>query len=343
MGKTQRLASFCRLCLTKTQNKVPVFDENNSIGHLLQLIEIKVNSSVEPDAVVCYDCVVTLEGFFQFKEQCHVNDEFVKNIPVEEELSAYSDEELQEENSDGNRDEEDEESETIDPADDPEDSQSSEYIQSKRKASVSATPNKAKKLKPLDANDLEEIEKECAVYNVPSKSTSLPQVEEMLVLAESYPDFFYFEKCHRSTYFSMIFYGERYNSALFTERYTYWQCSHRKKYRCPAQVCVTNDYQTFERRYDHSHKDIKDKEGTLYTPLQALPEIFDTCREVVVRKRAQRRKKLLEKYKKKQSGSVKNKDATVECSLKEEEEVPLENDEPQDYDYEAEALDSSDE
>ncbi|XP_055527905.1 uncharacterized protein LOC129720445 [Wyeomyia smithii] len=347
MDKKIRLASFCRLCLTKTQNRVPVFDDNNSVSHLLQLIEIEIDSTIEPNAVVCYDCVVTLEGFHQFKEQCHVNDDFVKNIPVEDEESNFSDDEQQQEHVDVSYAEDDEQS---NPPDDPDYSQSSENVRTKRKASGSANlKNNAKKPKPVQDIDMEKIEKECAAYNVPTKATK-PALEEMQVLAESYPDFFYFEKGHRSTYFSMIFYGEKYNSALYTERYTYWQCSHRKKYTCPAQVCVTNDYQTFERRYDHTHKDIRDKEGTLYTPLQALPDIFRTCREVVLRKRAQRRKKLLEKYKRKQSNCVQSDDDSQENTVKEE-DMQSENEESKmvddsnennDYDYVVEDLDSSD-
>uniref|UniRef100_A0A8D8B4Y3 (northern house mosquito) hypothetical protein n=1 Tax=Culex pipiens TaxID=7175 RepID=A0A8D8B4Y3_CULPI len=76
------LASFCRLCLTKTASKVPVFGgDQENVTNLLALIELSINPETESDAVLCFDCVVTLETFLQYKDQCHVNDAFLKTLP----------------------------------------------------------------------------------------------------------------------------------------------------------------------------------------------------------------------------------------------------------------------
>ncbi|XP_058835013.1 uncharacterized protein LOC131692151 [Topomyia yanbarensis] len=296
MGNKTRLASFCRLCLTKTQNKVPVFSEDNTVENLLQLIEIQVNQGVEPDAVVCYDCVVTLEGFFQFKEQCHVNDDFVKNIPVVDETSNYEEDEDEADNYDYIEEEDVEDNEHSEPIDELEEKVTIEELvipKSKRKASQSPKMAPTAKVGKISSKSMDADE---VASKFPRKAHG-PTIEEMQVLEDSYPDFFYFEKGPRTVYFTLVFYGERYHSALFTERYTYWQCKHRIKYHCPAQVCVTNDYKVFERRGEHTHGDLPFKEGKIFTPLQALPELFAACRKVVLRSRTKRRQKLLEKHK----------------------------------------------
>ncbi|XP_058462059.1 uncharacterized protein LOC131437033 [Malaya genurostris] len=305
MGKKTRLASFCRLCLTKTKNKVEIFGEERTVENLLQLIEIQVDENLEPGAVVCFDCIVTLEGFYQFKEQCHVNDDFVKNIPPEEETSNFDDE-LEEEDDSNRRDVEDDDDEVDEPVETIEEEEvfTQEMVSPKAKRKCESPKNSPKSktirrhIKPIDP---EKVEKECAALNISRRAMSGPTLDDLLVLADSYPDFFYFEKGPRSIYFTLVFYGERYHSALFTERYTYWQCKHRIKYRCPAQVCVTNDYKSFERRCEHTHGDLPFKEGKIYTPLQALPELFEACRKVVLRGRAKRLQKLLDKHKQKQA------------------------------------------
>ncbi|XP_055625166.1 uncharacterized protein LOC129767912 [Toxorhynchites rutilus septentrionalis] len=317
MSNTVRLASFCRLCLSKTSNKVPIYGNGVSLENLLQLIEIKIDPDDEPDAVVCFDCMVTLEGFYQFKEQCHVNDEFVRNIPKnvdsnntaeeeDDELSCdYLDEVENESNKDyaDNYQEVEEENETVKyeimQIEEPEEPK----VQLKRKAIspnsdklVTKPPNANSKIQSPETLDAEVIEQKCAKLLVPTRPSKGPTIDDLQVLADSYPDYFYFEKGPRSVYFTLVFYGERYHSALFTERFTYWQCIHRRKYQCPAQVCVTNNYQKFERRYEHTHGELPEKEGKIFTPLQALPELFQACRKIVIQKRAKRRQKLLDKY-----------------------------------------------
>lgn len=170
---------------------------------------------------------------------------------------------------------------------------SSKNVQQKKQAAKEPKPVKPKEddskcdedidLDPDEEQelDLEQIEQECDALNVPKRPSGGPTLEEMLVLQDSYPDYFFFEKGPRSIYFTLVYYGERFHSALFTERYTYWQCRHRRKYRCPAQVCVTNDYKTLERRYEHSHPELPDKEGQAFTPMEALPELFEACRKIV--------------------------------------------------------------
>ncbi|XP_001656022.2 uncharacterized protein LOC5576241 isoform X2 [Aedes aegypti] len=279
MSKSIRLASFCRLCLSKTKDKVAVFAEGNLLDNLLRLIEIEIDPDVEPNAVVCYDCVVTLEGFHQFKEQCHVNDEFVKTIPAKADYSGSSNGE-EEEDEDRNRSDDDDEEEE----DRLELSEAEEVFHElpappkKRKAPVVESPKKTirQPVTPVQAK------KQRTAKSVTSPKTSL---DELQVLQESYPDYFYFEKGSRSIYYTLVFYGERYNSALFTERTTYWQCIHRRKYACQAQVRVSNDYKTFERHYEHAHKQLPEKEGQAFTPHEALPELFKICKRIVEEKK----------------------------------------------------------
>ncbi|XP_053685869.1 uncharacterized protein LOC128735408 [Sabethes cyaneus] len=125
-----------------------------------------------------------------------------------------------------------------------------------------------------------DIPEECRVYSV-------PEMEKMLVLADSYPESFHFEKGPRQTYFTMIYKGERYNTPFFTPRTTYWRCANKRRFACPALVSVSNDYLTFERRYDHSHEQQPEKEENVYTPKEeALPLIFEACRRIVYKKRS---------------------------------------------------------
>lgn len=106
-------------------------------------------------------------------------------------------------------------------------------------------------------------------------------LDEMLVLADSYPNFFHFEKGPRSIHYTLVFYGERYNSTSFTRFYTYWHCYHRQKYKCKATICATNDYKYFERKHTHTHGNLPEKTGTVLTPREALPEIFEVCRKLI--------------------------------------------------------------
>lgn len=98
------------------------------------------------------------------------------------------------------------------------------------------------------------------------------------VLAKSYPDYFHFEKSPRSVNYTLVFFGERFNSARYGINYTYWQCAHRRKYKCDAMLRTTNDYTAFERRFHHTHKEITVKESVIFTPHEALPHIFKITR-----------------------------------------------------------------
>lgn len=283
MSKPVRLASFCRLCLTKTKEKVPVFAEGSLLDGLLKLIEIEIDPDDESNAVVCYDCVVTLEGFHQFKEQCHVNDEFVKTIPPKADGDISSAEEDEEEGDgsavEGEQDAEDEdhlelseEEEVFHELPASKKSLRSKKTTSPKKSPVSKTDKAAKGKKPKKIKP-EEIK------------LSKASLDEMQVLQESYPDFFYFEKGSRSVYYTMVYYGERYNSAQFSERTTYWQCTNRRRFSCPARVKVTNDYKQFERHYEHTHEQVPEKNGQAFTPQEALPEIFKICKRIVDQKK----------------------------------------------------------
>ncbi|XP_053685868.1 uncharacterized protein LOC128735407 [Sabethes cyaneus] len=123
-----------------------------------------------------------------------------------------------------------------------------------------------------------DIPEECRVYSV-------PEMEKMLVLADSYPESFHFEKGPRQTYFTMIYKGERYNTPCFTPRTTYWRCANKRRFDCSAVVSVSNDYLTFERRNEHNHEQQPEKEENVYTPKEeALPLIFEACRRTVYKK-----------------------------------------------------------
>ncbi|XP_055595262.1 uncharacterized protein LOC129745909 [Uranotaenia lowii] len=344
MGNKQKLASFCRLCLTKTENRVPVFDNDSVLIELLRLVDIQIERRQEPDAVVCFDCVVTLEGFDQFKSQCHVSDELLKSIPPREESSGEGSEEedldcdylIEHNTSDTNEGVIEEELLEEIPV-----NQNIRKSPVKKKAKALPELPRAKKAKTMTKDDdstdddwfkplnpktdpktnkvflteedktelyskihefvdnlnEEEFEAECEAMNVSKRTTSGPSVDELQVLRKSYPKNLHFEKCTRSKHFTLVYYGERFHGALFTDRYTYWQCYGRRKHRCPAQVVVLNDYQQIERRYEHTHDELTCAEGKIYSPRQALPELFKACREVVIGKRMRRRKEVLKRQK----------------------------------------------
>ncbi|XP_065091816.1 uncharacterized protein LOC135712719 isoform X2 [Ochlerotatus camptorhynchus] len=290
MSSSVQLASFCRLCLSVIKDKVPVFTNGNILENLLHLIEIQINPDDEPGAVVCLDCVVTLEGFQQFKEQCHINDEFVKTISPKLPCSASSAEvpvgEEEEDREDLLEVEELEEEDRL------ELSEAEEVFQNIPQQSAKSNKNKttAKSLKKVP--DLQRAKLSIAMASTSKQqekhkeSPKNPSIDDLQVLAESYPDDFYFEKGPRSIYYTMVFHGERYNSALFTEHSTYWQCIHRRKYQCPAQVWVkNNDYKTFEQLHKHTHGQLPEKEGQAFTPYEALPQIFQMCKKIVLQKR----------------------------------------------------------
>lgn len=283
MTKTVRLASFCRLCLNKTKDKVPVFAEGSLLDDLLKLIEIKINPDDESNAVVCYDCVVTLEGFHQFKEQCHVNDEFVKTIPPKADNEASSAEEEDDEDAQSTADDERdiEEEDHLELSEEEEVFHELPASKKSPKSKKKPAPKKSPVSKSVKTTKTKGPKKAKEKEIKPSKLS----LDEMQVIQESYPDFFYFEKGSRSVYYTLVYYGERYNSALFSERTTYWQCTSRKRYSCPARVKVTNDYKHFERHFEHTHEQLPEKNGQAFTPHEALPEVFKICKRIVEQKK----------------------------------------------------------
>ncbi|XP_053687649.1 uncharacterized protein LOC128737109 [Sabethes cyaneus] len=179
------------------------------------------------------------------------------------------------------------------------------------------SPKPSKKPKEL-VDPLNEEAWVCTKNREESESWKIPagacrgmSLDEMLVLADSYPDFFHFEKGQRSVYYTLVFYGERYNSALFTRHHTYWQCYHRRKYNCKATVCATNDYRHFERRHSHTHGDLPEKTGTVRAPLEVLPEIFKVCRNFI-----ERREKVCNQVKTKTSKVKKKKQKSTDAANK---------------------------
>lgn len=212
---------------------------------------MQIEPDVEPGAVVCLDCIVTLEGFSQFKEQCHVNDEFVRTIVVTEDCATSGENEEDEvEEEKKNTGEDFSYVEVIEVESEDEE----EYKSAKSKQKTSAK-------RPQDST---------------KTSTGKLQVSN-----NEYPDFIYFEKDTRSTYYTLVFHEERYDSALHTEDCTYWQCIHRKKYQCPAQVLVTNDNTTFELRSEHTHDKVPVKTRQIFTPQEALPEINLLSKKII--------------------------------------------------------------
>ncbi|XP_058834108.1 uncharacterized protein LOC131691596 [Topomyia yanbarensis] len=277
MGKTRQLSKFCRLCLVETKNRVVVFPEGslveNRVENLIQLVEIELDHKTEPGAVICFECVATLESFRQFKSQCHENDKYMRTLCNKTRFVEVLEEQTDDQFFDEEAVSEHETNEVIKSPAKPK--------SSSPKKNVSNSPERsstlAKIIKPLNEHKVTK----CAGPKIQPKIIKKP---EMPVLAESYPEYFYFEKGPRSVNFTLVFYGERYNSAIYCRTKTYWQCMHRKKYRCDAQVCVTNDYQFFERRREHSHSKIPEQEGKIFMPLEALPKIFEVCYEISSRK-----------------------------------------------------------
>uniref|UniRef100_A0A8D8DS82 (northern house mosquito) hypothetical protein n=1 Tax=Culex pipiens TaxID=7175 RepID=A0A8D8DS82_CULPI len=295
------LASFCRLCLTKTASKVPVFGgDQENVTNLLALIELSINSRSEPDAAVCFDCIVTLEAFLQFKDQCHVNNHYLKTVP--------SKNDAEDSEASGEEEEEDEEDEDEDAMDcdflDEDDADGSETIDSEEeglvaelepprspvKRTLSLSPMKMTEIDPLDITKClrkQTAKPECSqkrTVDVPKKPVleipKLPELpepteEDLPKLQDSYPDYFHFEKGKKSRYFDLVYHGKRFNSAIYGTCNTIWQCAHRRKYRCSAVLQVSKDYTNFEPRNEHTHGNLKTKgESELFTPQQALPIMF---------------------------------------------------------------------
>lgn len=302
------MSSFCRLCLAKNKNKVPIFGkEEVNVVNLLMLIELDIDPDLEADAVVCFDCIVTLEGFFQFKEQCHENDEFLKTHQPEDsaEGSEASDGDEGGEPSGGADIVSNEEEQVVETSE----ASHEEWPKPKRKLTVPAeNPNfKRRRIAgvhpPRQDIGLKRVVRVDSPPNldpvaVERRPRGGPTLDEMQVLQDSYPEYFYFEKGLRTQYFTLVYHGERYNSANFSERFTYWKCIHRKKHNCKALLVACNSYLEFERRHEHSHGEVKpDDLGPVmeYTPRQALPEVFKICRTIFTRQQGRRRKALSDK------------------------------------------------
>lgn len=280
MSSAVALASFCRLCLSNTENKLSVFEDEN-MPILLHLIDIQIDPDLEPGAIVCLDCIVTLEGFFQFKEQCHVNDEFVKTIIVKKSLaSQWKDEEA------------DEDVEKVGQSfvevleiqeeDSLELSEAEEAFPIIPQQSVKPLKDQTSAARPQ--NNCIPRNRERHTEEAVQKKISTDKLHD---LGESCPDNFYFEKNTRSNNFTLVFNEERYDSALYAESSTYWQCIHRKKYQCPAQVWVKNDYKTFKQRYKHTHNKLSVEKGETFTPQEALPEISMLSKKVIQQNRTE--------------------------------------------------------
>lgn len=234
---------------------------------------------------MCFDCIVTLEGFYQFKEQCHENDEYLKTVPPKASVdsTAVVEPRMQCDYLDS------EEEGLV------EDYYGLEESSLKRKAPVGSSKKKRLKSAVLDPD---EVERDCAKFKIRKCPSDGPTLADLQVLRDSYPDYFYFEKGPRSLYFTLVFYGGRYHSATYSERFTYYKCIHRRKYSCKALVVASNDYSKFERRYEHSHGELQERKGLEeYTPRQALPEVFQICRQILTQKNAQRRKAIVERKK----------------------------------------------
>lgn len=287
-----RTAPFCRLCLSQTENKVPIFgrDETN-ILNLLTLIELDVDLDSEPEAAVCFDCIVTLEGFFQFKEQCHVNDDLIKSLPPEKDDGSdeecLGDNEVVKPTARTTYESSEEEGlvkdfdETVTPS-------KASTVRSKPDAKRAklevAQPGHSRKALQFKPDELEKI----------AQDLSIAELDKLQALQDSYPDYFHFERGARSNYYTLVYYGERYNSATYNATHTLWQCANRRRFQCPARVYVTNDYTEFERRLEHTHGDVIEKEQyDLFTPKQALPEIFKLCRQYIIRRKAKTRRQVL--------------------------------------------------
>uniref|UniRef100_A0A1Q3F2M8 ZAD domain-containing protein n=1 Tax=Culex tarsalis TaxID=7177 RepID=A0A1Q3F2M8_CULTA len=328
MPHGKRLASFCRLCLIKTQTKVAIFggQEEANLLNLLKLIELEIDREAEPEAVLCYDCIVTLEGFFQFKEQCHANDEFLQTLPPKDsaegsEVSEGEDEDVEGDDNDFLQEEDDarivdseeegrveeidlsEEEPTLAPSAKRLKRESSEEtLQDVRQSGRVRKPTAKALASPVKKNI---SKKSSPVKPVPvaqkrkrQKSKPLkirePRANELQPLKESYPDYFHFEKSPRSLYFTLVYYGERFNSAIYGGTQTYWQCAYKRKFHCPAVVHVANDYGRFERRFEHTHDEQREtaSELELFTPRQALPAVFRICWQKLMEKKARQQEVL---------------------------------------------------
>ncbi|XP_038109159.1 uncharacterized protein LOC6034278 isoform X2 [Culex quinquefasciatus] len=299
------LASFCRLCLTKTASKVPVFGgDQENVTNLLALIELSINSDTEPDAALCFECVVTLEAFLQFKDQCHVNDEFLKTLPPKDsaEVSEAGEEEEDDEDAmecdyleeddnedDGGGSRESEEQGLVEELDHPSGSSPVKVIHkvvkvAKKKCEVDplripkVVRTQKRKTKPKSGPKKVVVVPKKPPQKIPDFSGPEPTEDNLPKLRDSYPNFFHFERGSRSLYYDLIYYGERFNSAIYNSLHTYWFCAWKKTCDCPAVLYVSNDYTEFERRYEHTHGERPTKgEPELFTPQQALPTIFRIC------------------------------------------------------------------
>uniref|UniRef100_A0A8D8DSM5 (northern house mosquito) hypothetical protein n=1 Tax=Culex pipiens TaxID=7175 RepID=A0A8D8DSM5_CULPI len=218
MSQERHQDSLCRLCLTKTKDKVPIFGkEEANVINLLMLIELDIDPDQERDAIVCFDCIVTLEGFFQFKEQCHENDEYLKTLPPKASVDSEAVDEARMQ-----CDFLDSEEEGL-----VEDYYGLEESTLKRKAPGGRSQKGAKRLKSA-VLDPDEVERDCVKFKIRKCPSDGPTLADLQVLRDSYPDYFYFEKGPRSLYFTLVYYGERFNSATYSERYTYYKCIYRR-------------------------------------------------------------------------------------------------------------------
>lgn len=283
-----RPAPFCRLCLTETKDKVSIFGEDETnILNLLTLIELDIDLDNEPEACVCFDCIVTLEGFFQFKEQCHVNDEFIKSVPPEK---------VDDDDDDGSDDDDE-------PAVLPTSYDSSEEEGLvKDFDEIPTAPSKSTTVSSDGGRSKPEVKPRIKATYAPEElekvvqDFSFSELDKVQVLQDSYPDYFHFERGKRSTYYTLVYYGERYNSPVFNDTYTYWQCANRRRFQCPARVYVTHDYTDFERQFEHTHGEVIDtEENDLFTPKQALPQVFKLCKEYIIRRKAKGRRVVLKR------------------------------------------------
>ncbi|EDS37848.1 conserved hypothetical protein [Culex quinquefasciatus] len=289
MSKERHAESLCRLCLTKTKDKVPIFGkEESNVINLLMLIELDIDPDQERDAIVCFDCIVTLEGFFQFKEQCHENDEYLKTLPSKASVDSTAIDEPRMQ-----CDFLDSEEEGL-----VEDYYGLEESTLKREAPGGRSKKKGAKRLRSAVLDPDEVERDCVKFKIRKCPSDGPTLADLQILRDSYPDYFYFEKGSRSLYFTLVYYGERFNSATYSERYTYYKCIYRRKHNCKALVVARNDYSQFERRYEHSHGELEERSGLEeYSPRQALPEVFRICRQILAQKTAQRRNASVERKK----------------------------------------------
>uniref|UniRef100_A0A1Q3EZ17 ZAD domain-containing protein n=1 Tax=Culex tarsalis TaxID=7177 RepID=A0A1Q3EZ17_CULTA len=306
MPKT--LASFCRLCLTKTSSKVPVFGgEQENVTNLLALIELSINAKTESNAAVCYDCIVTLETFLQYKDQCHVNDKFLKSIPLNESVHGSDVSEADEDDDDAMECDflEEHDDDGVEARDSEEEGLVKDFEPPKtpKKTVTLVTPRKksgnAKQLKPayivkkiveVDPLDItKRMRSQQSLQEIAELSGPQPTEDELPELLDSYPDFFHFEKRKNNRYYDLVYHGQRFNSAMYNTTNTLWQCAHRRKFKCPAFLHVSLDYTEFERRNEHTHGEQTPKEEfERLTPQQVLPILFRLCWQKVKERKARK-------------------------------------------------------